>query len=610
MARESFKEKAKQTKAQISRAVLTKHLNPLSRREDAFHNPIAYDLNRNALHLDTKTKSTIQESNESAKLVITPKNQQILLNYFISRRNEHDKLGNYYKTLSFSEFILRLSHQRFKTIYYDGRAIILRDGASKTGEGKAFLDKLGTNADRENLFRDYLTLEESVLSPLIIPQATSIMIGTGSRTHEDNWNIKQEFEDSIDTALISYPAAAEIRNGQTAHYDCIFIVKPERPSTAYLNRLNAIRANPALMIAAIEIYGNEFAFEAEDDAAFEKIIEGGQTHYLHKQAYLKRTENMLKSTLLAADAQMAKDGLGTTFQLKGLGLGAFSFASPVNTLKIQRLYLQALKNVLRAKDMDLKHIQTINLINLPSDLGDNAMRAGDIKEEFEKKGIHVIRSVMDPSAKTNQDQIGEIGGVVVCGDSGSKFGNEGNIGLDRKSSDDPAAQYSLLNPLILDAAANPVLRDENCIQVVDEGQFKALMQTDLPQIAVRRAQIGLLGRSRNYLLIASLFTLGVYFLSPLLLVPTMIDLSFWCLQCALVCGVLAVACEVADRIKNKVAPQENPLLPLPPEGLPEAIAQQNEFTPMMRHRRARQRVRADEVDVGERLVHQRRRQPH
>ena len=52
-------------------------------------------------------------------------------------------------------------------------------------------------------------------------------------------------------------------------------------------------------------------------------------------------------------------------------------------------------------------------------------------------------------------------------DSGSKVGNEANIGLDRSSSDDPATAYSLLNPEILDFENNKVLMNTNCIYIQD-----------------------------------------------------------------------------------------------------------------------------------------------
>lgn len=595
MANET-KLKAHAIKARISRAIQAVLLRPLTQRHDAFHNPIADLVKRDSIHFNAGEKRGITEFERSAKLTITPKNQQILLNYFISRRNENDKLGNHYKTLTFAQFILRLANKRFKTVYYDGRAIILRNGEVRSDEGKAFLERLGTAEDMNNLYKDYLTLEEAVLSPLIIPQATSVFIGTGTRTKEQNWNVKEEFEESVDCALVSYPAAAEIRNGQTAHYDCLFIVKPAVPTPAYLNTLNAIRANPALMIAAIEIYGNTFAFEADEVPSldFETILENGQTHYLHKQAYLKRTENMLRSTLLAADAQMAADGLGTTFQLKGLGLGAFSFSGYENTRKIQSLYQQALRNVLKAKDFELKHIQCINLINLPSDIAQNNIHTMGVKHEYTKKGVSVIRSVMDPTTKTKQNEIGEIGGLVVCGDSGSKFGNEGNIGLDRKSSDDPAAQYSLLNPLILDPQANEVLRNEDCIKIVDNAEFKTLAQIDLPQVANQRMQPRLIEQLRNYALMGSLACFSAALLSPFILKFIAVDLSLFCLPAGIIVGLVALTCEVIKRATKGYANAQPIAHPVEAIALDEP---DNAFTPMLRHRR-NQGQRRDE-DAGQ-----------
>jgi hypothetical protein len=64
---------------------------------------------------------------------------------------------------------------------------------------------------------------------------------------------------------------------------------------------------------------------------------------------------------------------------------------------------------------------------------------------------------MDPTSMSHAKGFDiDIGGTVFCGDSGSLVGNEGNMGLDRSSSDNLATQYSLWDPQIL--APKPTAR--------------------------------------------------------------------------------------------------------------------------------------------------------
>ncbi len=490
----------------IGKAIAGKDLKPCSGANNPFHNPIAKGIMEKQITFSSTEQDIIRECQNSARLVITSENHDILLNYFLERRKSDDKLGNLYKSIPFSSFVLRLFQKRFKEVYYDGRAIVLRDGKSygnaDGSNGKAFLRRIGTPEDVAEIYKEYLTLEESVLSSLVLPQATSIVIGTGNRSEEKSWNVAKELKESIDVATFSYPAAAEFRNGNTAHYDYFFIVKPDQEDETYKQQVALIKNNPALMQVARSLYGDTFAFEIENkaDQRFETINADGQIYYLNKNAYLARTKNILKSLLMAADLQMCEQGLGKTFQLKGLGLGAFSFSGQENNEKLQALYIQCLKSVLEDKDFKLKHINCINLINLPSDMKE--LKAGEVKKENTTSAIKLIRTCMEPTSNLHVAKIGEIGGVVVCGDSGSKFGNEGNIGLDRSSSDDPAAQYSLLDPLILDFEVNPKLQNKDCIHVIADSTLKPLAEPAgvvITPLAPQIPPVSLLGSIQNRL---------------------------------------------------------------------------------------------------------------
>jgi hypothetical protein len=463
---------AKAVKTRLSTSFEGKALTPLDQSYGPFRNPIAWKVKQEEIAFGKEEKAFIEKCQSSAKLAITDENYQILKEFFDDRKQVADILGKYYQTLSFDNFILRLFHNRYTEVYFGGRAVVLKDGedvsrcmGDHTGiTGRQFLRDVGTADDTQQHYKNYLTLEEAALSHLILPIATSIVIGTGSRS--DTWDVKKELGESIDVSTFSYPAAAEFRDGSTAHYDLYFLTKPqnldEYAKAEFQMQVALIKSNPALMKAARGIYGSKFAFE--EDVATEFLSVDNKRFYLHKNAYLARTKNMLKTLLLANDQQMKEMGLGQTFQLKGLGLGAFSFT--VSTPLIETMFRQALNEVLNDPTVILQHINCINLINLPS-IREKA--DGTIVELPSVRNIRLIDSKMSqPTSKIHSQAIGtgEIGSVVICGDSGSKVGNEGNMGAQRSSSDDPASQYSLLNPTILDPDVNPALKEIKCVQVL------------------------------------------------------------------------------------------------------------------------------------------------
>ncbi|MBX3709215.1 MAG: DUF4804 domain-containing protein [Gammaproteobacteria bacterium] len=470
----TYLERAKRAKEEI-KSLLEEFnsLKPNSTRQDPFHHPIAVFANNRFSLLSEETQNLITQCEGSASLMILEEHLPILQSFYESRKKINDNLGNLYKTISFAGFILRLFHKRYKEVYMDGRAVVGREPKTKihiqdrTGEsGREFLDSVGSSKDKSHFFEEYLTLEEMVLSPLVLPQVTSIVIGTGNRSKEEKWNIAEEFNESIDIATFSYPAAAEFRDGRTAHYDLLFITKPDRYSHEQEKRVARLQANQPLLEAAKVIYGQAFdthsKINTKDDTYLVELkTHHNETYYSNKKAYVTRTKHVLKLVLLSADIGMAEKGLGTTLQLKGLGLGAFAFTGEGASATLESLYIESLKEVLQ--ECKLQHIKQINLINLPTTFG----TLGTAKQDVCSIGnISVFRTDMEPTSAAREKQIESIGGTVFCGDSGSAVGNEGNIGLVRSSSDDPATQYSLLNPLILNPEHNPVLTNENCIRVI------------------------------------------------------------------------------------------------------------------------------------------------
>jgi hypothetical protein len=439
--------------------------NPNSSWQNPYHNPIAATYRPNEKEKESffsaQTENLITELKKSAKLIITDENMDILKNYYNARKDINDPLGKLYKKLSFEDFILRLFHKRYKEVYLDGRALVLRDNTSPNDESRNCSYLKNPNID------EYLTLEEMILSPLVLPQVTSLVIGTGNRNPENKWDVKKEFDESCDIATFSYPAAAEFRDGNTLHYDLLFLTIPKNKYNQYTaDELKQIGENSAIQAAAKSIYGHDmkemptFA-DIKQDSQEHILINGNQPYFLIKAAYINRTKNMLKSLLTAADAEMQEKGLGETFQLKGLGLGAFAFSGKDSTVKLEKLYIEAVEETLN--EIDLKYINHINLINLPSTFSNQNTQKYHYKK-FNR--IALSKTNMDATVKQANGEEMNVGGTVFCGDSGSMVGNEGNIGLTRNSSDDPATQYSLLDPNILNPVENKHLLTKECISIL------------------------------------------------------------------------------------------------------------------------------------------------
>lgn len=85
---------------------------------------------------------------------------------------------------------------------------------------------------------------------------------------------------------------------------------------------------------------------------------------------------------------------------------------------------------------------------------------------------------MHPTSKTRQAEIGEIGATQFCGDSGSLVGNEGNLGMDRSSSDDPAQQYALFSPVIFNPLFNKNLTKKHCIHVLRQDKLERVHEVE------------------------------------------------------------------------------------------------------------------------------------
>ena len=455
---------------------------------DAYSNELAKIIIK-----DKQILNDMQPFINSVKLCVTEENLKIITKYFNAKKREKGKMPDLYNSFAAVEdFILRLYVKRYKSVYLDGRMIYLRNNSRHTSTsdaGKLWLRDVGSITD-SSYYKEYLTLEELVFSALIIPQVTSIIIGTGYRpkTQFNNLTVVEQLNHSINIACISYPAAAEFRGGATVHYDLYAILRPyasnKKAVKKYKDVIDAIKEDPALLQAMVSIYGKH-SYVASNSIPGTSEVNLDNGYYISIPAYRARTINLLTSLLLSSDQQMQEHNLGKTFQLKGLGLGAFAFnAQDTKALKIlQELYIYCVKAAVCEVQQRLSHINHINIINLPSSFRANSQPLLNLKE-LKSENFNITISVstcnMNPSNRNFKANIGEIGGISTCGDSGSFFGNEGNIGFGTHSSDNPATQISLAIPDILNPDENDAL-NKNCIFIISN-EISSLDQCDTPII--------------------------------------------------------------------------------------------------------------------------------
>jgi len=454
-----------------------------------FQNPIAYVVDRNPPAFTPEERDVLKACDESARVVIAAQHIPVLQRYFAEQSATDTIMGRFYRTMTFDDFLLRLLQKRYRTVYLDGRLLVPRSNTDVLAKAiwkfrithffssnpffryRQIISMVGTEADHDKIYEEYLTLNELILTPLLLPQVISIMIGTGSR--EIDWPCISEAKWSTDLAVLTSAVAPEFSDGITLHLDLLFCVVIENPPKVIESHIQNLQQDKPLMHAARDIYGGKLAidFTAEDakqnqSGEFIHLSVMSQDMWLYKPAYYARVKTLLTTLLLSSDEAMQRANTGTVFNLKGMGLGAFGFSEPDNQIIMERLYIDAVIEVLAEISPELQHIRTVNLINLPSDW-QNQQTWNEIHQIAEFGDIQLTRSVMSPTDKKHPKRDGEVGATHFCGDSASLVGNEAQIGSPRDSSDDPAGVYSQLNPTQLDPSANSRLQSTDCFFILD-----------------------------------------------------------------------------------------------------------------------------------------------
>lgn len=476
----------------------TLRTNTQTRQSNAERNALGRALRdtSNPLGLAPKATATLAQCYNSARIGLTKKTHSILETYFNAARKQDDCMGHYYRSINFEQFVQRLMLARYRMVYLDGRTLVVngnnplsqalhaaysKHGATQISRGiymNANINRkllLGIGQTEQAIQQQWhlygLTLEETMLSGLTVPYSASPIIGTGDRSPERSWDPVKEYQQSIKAIATSlYPAACEFRRGTSLHSDNFMCAIPKagysKDERALLKRY---KRNSALMQTAQIIYGKHTALNA--DRSNRDAFIDCSTHLIVKAAYKSKTKHMLTNVLLSADRAISESGLGSTLQLKGLGLGAFAFGRS-GQLAMEAVFIECLQEVL--DEVMLNSIKRINLINFPSTFAIGKTNYKPLKQT-NKNSVALYQLNMNPTAATYPADAGadagkptHIGAVTVAGDSGSIPGNEGNLGVQRSSSDDPAWQYSLLFPHIMNPRHNPSLRDKQCITITND----------------------------------------------------------------------------------------------------------------------------------------------
>ncbi len=474
-----------------------------------FQNPIALLMHRKPPEFTPEEKDVLRACDDSARVVIAAQHFSVLQRYFEEQAATDTVMGRFYRTMSFEDFLMRLIQKRYRTVFLDGRLVVPRENTDVLAKAiwkfrithffasnpffryRQILLAVGTEADHDKIYEEYLTLNELMLTPLLLPQVISIMIGTGSR--DIDWPYIQEAKRSADLAVLTSAVAPEFSNGITLHSDFRCCVVIDDKSQAYSSYNQNIKHDQPLIHAAREIYGGKLAIDFSVEEAkqnqtgeFIHLQVMSQDMWLYKPAYFARIKTLLTTLLLSSDEAMQRADTGTVFNLKGMGLGAFGFSEFDNLIIMEKLYIEAVMEVLAEIGPNLQHIRVVNLINLPSDLN-NRQTWNHIHDIAEVSGVQLTRSVMSPTEKSHHQGSAEVGATHLCADSASLVGNEAQIGAPRDSSDDPAGVYAQLNPAQLDPSANPRLQSTDCFSILDvtSNTLTPFNQSEFSQITHR-----------------------------------------------------------------------------------------------------------------------------
>ncbi|STY30364.1 Uncharacterised protein [Legionella wadsworthii] len=423
-----------------------------------------------SMHIEEEEFNLIQQLHESNKFYILEDHNKILKQFFSAKQNEDTPLGHLYQNMDYSEFLSRLVTKKFKAVYSDGRLVMPRDHTEefaktyqqrkeKYKSSRKLLETIGTTED-DLLYKEYLSLEEASVSPLIVPHAYFLPLSDGRRIEFspilhglnlqggnlfDEWNHAHPYPVSI-----SYLAAPEFRNCLSLQYDvlaCVHFKSLNGEAEHFVSRQAIAVQQPGFSTVLPAIYGNDNALSNSDNTTsntitFHSPIFGKGLFYV--DAYKNRLKHNLHQLFLLANLNLNEEG---TITVKGMSLGAFAIQELLYPM--ESIFYSALEETLA--ELDLPKIKKINLINFPSALEhfrdpddrEYALLVGHISNtrtiNVHGRTIEINTCVGAPLAAQSDKNLA----THICGDSLSFPGNEAHAGIPPKvSSDDSVMHYA------------------------------------------------------------------------------------------------------------------------------------------------------------------------
>lgn len=420
------------------------------------------------MHIEGEELELIHQLRESNKFYILEDHNTILKQFFSEKQKENSPLGHLYKEMDYPGFLHRLITKKFKAIYSDGRLVVPRDHTAEFAEAyqrkkekynssRKLLEAIGT-AEDDLLYKEYLSLEEATVSPLIVPRAYFLPLADGRRTefspilhglNLQGGNLFDEWDNAHPYPVsISYLAAPEFRNCLSLQYDVLACVRFDNSNSEAIHfgeRQALAVQQPGFASVLSYIYGENNALSNNPRAktiTFDNPVFGKGVFY--PNAYKNRLKHNLHQLLLLADLSLSKEG---TLTIKGMSLGAFAIQELLYPMEC--IFHEALEETLVT--LDLPQIKKINLINFPSTL-DKFSDPGDREyallighrtktETIQVNGrtIEINTCLGAPLAVQPEEHVA----THICGDSLSFPGNEAHVGIPPKvSSDDSVMHYA------------------------------------------------------------------------------------------------------------------------------------------------------------------------
>lgn len=342
--------------------------------------------------------------------------------------------------LTLGEFLERLITKVPDAFYGNKGAFKAKD--SDASIPLQAMEQIGTPEGDAALASNCLSFEEAMARHLLVLQAFSPLIGTGTRDTR-TVDYAKEFHAAYPMAYLSTAFGVEIRDFTTHVLWPYFVTLNTNHDKTEQTILARIQQQPHLMQLMHYMCGDNLPFEFQGNPAEhpERFVPDSVRpgRFFDKLCYKNYCKFMIKQIYLSADIALqalnptqAGDTIKYIMQQKGWGLGAFAYKNPPEmNFILETLFTEALSEVLTDLQgrSPLQAIGTVNCINLPTlwserDVPFNASRPKVLPNP--PTGIQVFETKMDPCQRIENSPLphSEIIVTPVAADALSALGNE------------------------------------------------------------------------------------------------------------------------------------------------------------------------------------------